>query len=124
MAKESKFSMAKLVNEIPCPDELLEAKDNYVKMEEILDKDIDIKAFVFMVSKDLTKYNQNNEKSVHFLFEMDGKVYRTATHSKRIVKGFEALLKATGTNVLELPVATKLVLKELESGRQMYDFAF
>lgn len=124
MAKESKFSMAKLVNEIPCPDELLEAKDNYIKMEDILDKEIDIKAFVFMVSKDLEKYNQNNEKSVHFMFEMDNKVFRTATHSKRIVKGFEALLKATGTNVLELPVPTKLTLTKLENGRSMYDFAF
>lgn len=124
MADKTKFSMAKLVNEIPCPDELAEAKDNYVKMEEILDKEIDIKAFVFMISKDLEKYNQNNEKSVHFLFEMDGKVFRTATHSKRIVKGFEALLKATGTNVLEIPVPTKLILTKLENGRSMYDFAF
>lgn len=123
MAKQT-FSMAKLVNEIPCPTELMEAKDNYIKMEEILDKEIDIKAFVFMVSKDLEKYNQNNEKSVHFMFTMDDKVYRTATHSKRIVKGFEALFKATGTNTLELPVPTKLVLTTLENGRKMYDFAF
>ena len=124
MAKETKFSMATLVNEIPCPNELLDAKDEYVKMTDILDKEIEIKAFVFMVSKDLDKYNQGNERSVHFMFECDGKLLRTATHSKRIVKGFDALYKATGTYVLAMPLPTKIVLTKLENGREMYDFAF
>lgn len=124
MAEKKKFSMATLVNEIPCPDELKDAKDEYVKMTDILDKEIEIKAFVFMTSKDLEKYNQGNERSVHFMFECDGKLMRTATHSKRIVKGFDNLYKATGSYVLEMGLPTKIVLTKLENGRDMYDFAF
>ena len=124
MAKETKFSMATLVNEIPCPDELLEAKDEYVKMTDILGKEIAIKAFVFMTSKDLEKYNQGNERSVHFMFECEGKLMRTATHSKRIVKGFDNLYKATKTYALDMPVITKIILTKLDNGRDMYDFEF
>ena len=124
MAEKKAFSIAQLLNEPPCPDELVEAKDNYVKMETILNKDIEIRAFVFFISKDKEKYNQDNEKSVHFMFNMDGKTFRTATHSKRIVRGFEVLLNATGTNVLEIPVPTKLKTTELPNGRFMYDFEF
>ena len=116
--------MATLVNEIPCPDELMDAKDEYVKMTDILGKEIAIKAFVFMTSKDLEKYNQGNERSVHFMFECDGKLMRTATHSKRIVKGFDNLYKATKTYTLDMPVITKIILTKLDNGRDMYDFEF
>lgn len=124
MAENNKLSLAALVNEIPCPNELKEAKDEYVKMVDILDKEIFIKAFVFMTSKDLDRYNQGNERSVHFMFECDGKLMRTATHSKRIVKGFDNLFNATNSYTLDIPLPTMITLTKLENGRDMYDFKF
>lgn len=128
MAEKKKLSIAGLLNEIPCPDELVDAKDNYVQMAEIVGKEIEVKAFAFFTSKDTTKYNQGNEKSVHFMFTMGDKLLRTATHSKRIVRGFETLEKATGTRVLEFPVSTKIIMKDIIASdgakRQMYEFEF
>lgn len=128
MAEKKKLSIAGLLNEFPCPDELIEAKDNNVKMETIVGREIEVKAFAFFTSKDTNKYNQGNEKSVHFMFLMGDKLYRTATHAKRIVRGFETLEKATGTRVLEFPVSTKIIMKEIIASdgqkHQMYDFEF
>ena len=124
MAEIKKFSMLELVNEIPCPDEMLDVKDNFVQMENVVDKEIEIVAFTFTISKDLKKYNQGNEKGVHIKFKDGDKTLRTATHSKRIVRGFEALEKAAETRVLEIPLPTMIVKVKTKDGFEMYDFKF
>ena len=116
--------MAKLANEFDCPDEVSMAKDNYIPIEQVIDKEIEIVAFAFITSTNLEKYNQGNEEAVHFAFNCDDEVMRTSSHSKKLVKAFKALEKATGTKVLEVPIATKLVRKTLPNGRTMFDFEF
>lgn len=125
MADIAKFSMASFANDYECPEVLLPAKDNYKPIEEVIGKDIGIMAFTFVTSTNLEKYNQNNEKAVFFMYrEEDGTLARTSTHSKKVVKAFEALEKAAGTNVLEIPVYTMLIKKQLPNGRTMFDFEF
>ena len=124
MSGNKKISMAMLANDYQCPDELKEAEDNYKPIDDVIGKEIEIMAFVFITSQNVEKYNQDNAKGVFFMFRVDDELARTSTHSKKIVKGFEALEKATGTNVLETPVVTKLVKKATGNGRTMFDFEF
>lgn len=125
MAEVAKFSMAQFANDFECPEELLPAKDNYKAIDDVIDNEIEIMAFTFIVSTNLEKYNQNNETAVLFMYRMaDGTLARTSTHSKKIVKAFQTLEKATGTRVLEQPIATKLVKKLLPNGHTMFDFEF
>ena len=122
---EVKFSMAKLANEFDCPKEVEVAKDNYVPIEQVIDKEIEIVAFAFIVSTNLEKYNQGNEEAVHFAFKVGDELQRTSTHSKRLVKGFHALEKATGTKTFEVGIPTKIVKKVMpNTGRTMFDFDF
>ena len=125
MADKAKFSMASFANDYECPEVLLPAKDNYQPIDDVIDKYIEIMAFTFVTSTNLEKYNQNNEKAVFFMFrEEDGTIARTSTHSKKVVKAFETLEKAVGNNVLEVPIPTKIVKKQLPNGRTMFDFEF
>ena len=125
MVNTMKFSMASFANDYECPEVLLPAKDNYKPIEEVIDNYIEIMAFTFVTSTNLEKYNQNNEKAVFFMFrEEDGTIARTSTHSKKVVKAFETLEKAVGNNVLEVPIPTKIVKKQLPNGRTMFDFEF
>lgn len=125
MATNKVLSMAELVNTPFCPEGWEEFEAEFVKLEDWVDKEIAIKRFTFKTSTNKEKYNQGNEKAVHFMFEdKDGKLYRTATHSKRMVKGFEALYNAINSYELEIPLATMIVKATLDNGRMMYDFKF
>ena len=124
MAKEIKFSMAKFANDYECPEELKDAEDNYKPIDEVIGQEIEIKAFVFITSKNTEKYNQNNEKGVFFMFTMGDELARSSTHSQKIVRGFENLEKAIGTNILDTPIVTKIVKKPTNNGRTMFDFEF
>ena len=120
-----KLSMAELVNEPFCPEGWEELNAEYVKLEDVIGKEIGIKKFMFNISKNTEKYNQGNEKAVHFVFEdADGNLKRTATHSKRIVRGFEQLYKATEKMDMDVPIVTMIVKTTLDNGRMMYDFKF
>ena len=126
MADAKKFSMAELVNEPYCPEGWEDLEAEYVKLEDIIDQEIGIMKFMFNISKNTEKYNQGNEKAVHFVFmDKDENVKRTATHAKRIVRGFEQLEKAAAkTDFSDFPVLTKIVKTTLDNGRTMYDFKF
>ena len=124
MAEKKKISMAMLANDYQCPDELKEAEDNYKPIDDVIGQEIEIMAFVFITSQNTEKYNQDNAKGVFFMFKIGDELARTSTHSKKIVKGFEALEKAMGTNILEAPIVTKLVKKATANGRTMFDFEF
>lgn len=124
MAEKKKISMAVLANDYQCPEELKDAEDNYKPIEDVIGQEIEIVAFVFITSQNTEKYNQDNAKGVFFMFKMGDELARTSTHSKKIVKGFEALEKAMETNILETPIVTKLVKKSTANGRTMFDFEF
>lgn len=117
--------MAKLANEFDCPKEVEIAKNNFKSIDEVIDKEIDIISFAFIVSTNVEKYNQNNAEAVHFAFKCGDEIARTCTHSKRLVKGFHALETACGTTVPDVPVPTKIVKKIMPgTGRVMFDFDF
>ena len=125
MVEIAKFSMASFANEYECPEVLLPAKDNYKPIDEVIDKNIEIMSFAFVVSTNLEKYNQKNEKAVFFMYrEEDGTIARTSTHSKKVVKAFETLEKAIGKNVLDVPLPTKIIKQLLPNGRTMFNFEF
>ena len=117
--------MAKLANDY-CPEGFEDAKDNFLTITDILNKEIEIVKFDFVVSTNKEKYNANNEKGVHIMFrvENDDEYYRTLSHSKQIVKGFENLEKAIGSKDLTEPIITKIVQKPTKDGHSMYDFEF
>lgn len=122
---DKKLSMAKLANDY-CPEGFEDAKDNYVKIDDILGKEIEITKFDFVVSTNLEKYNAGNEKGVHIMFRIgdDKELSRTLSHSKQIVKGFENLEKAIGGKTLTEPIFTKIVKKPTKDNHIMYDFEF
>ena len=124
MADKKKISMAMLANDYECPEELKAAEDNYKQIDEVIGREIEIMAFVFITSQNTEKYNQDNAKGVFFMFKDGDELARTSTHSKKIVKGFEALEKIAGSNILEAPVVTKIVKKPTNNGRTMFDFEF
>lgn len=125
MATAKKISMAKLVNDY-CPAGFEDAKDNYMKIDDILGKEIEIVKFDFVISTNLEKYNANNEKGVHIMFRLedDDEFYRTTSHSRQIVRGFENLEKAVGSRELSEPIVTKIVKKPTKENHIMYDFEF
>ena len=125
MAKQIKFSMAKLANDY-CPEGFEDAKDTFIPMSEIVGKSIEIVKFDFVVSTNTEKYNADNQKGVHIMFRVEDEdvLSRTLTHSKQIVKGFENLEKAIGGKELPETIVTKIVEKPTKDGHKMFDFEF
>lgn len=125
MAEKKKFSMAKLANDY-CPEGFEDAKDNYVRIDDIIGKEIEIVKFDFVVSTNLEKYNAGNEEGVHIMFRLEDEkeLSRTLSHSKQIVKGFKNLEKAIGGKVLIEPIVTKIIKKPTKDNHTMYDFEF
>ena len=89
------------------------------------------KLLSFKNMEDISKDIENNQQVClqvnypnYFMFMMGDELARSSTHSQKIVRGFENLEKAIGTNILDTPIVTKIVKKPTNNGRTMFDFEF
>lgn len=93
----------------------------YIKLDNILDQNINVTDYALYESNDTVKYSAGNTKGVHIVIELDGKTYRTSTHGKRIVQAFEFLDVNGG---ITEPIQTAFTKKTLNNSQSMLDFKF
>lgn len=93
----------------------------FIKIDSILNQNVNVTDYALYESNDTVKYSAGNTKAVHIIIEIDGKMYRTSTHGKRIVQAFE-FLEANG-GITE-PIQTAFTRTMLNNNQSMLDFKF